>query len=128
LRPRPLPATGRRRSRRGAASKGKRSKGGGDALRGLGSLKGGAAATATSLSRILQECKGAYKDGRFFLHSACLSLPKYALGEVDEEHQHLPHARHPSPVAPAAAPATITTFSAARPAWFEAVLDQLRAL
>ena len=93
----------------------------------LGSLKGGAAATATSLSRILQECRGAYKDGRFFLHSACLSLPKYALGEFDEEHQHLPDARHPSPVATDDG-GTIITFSAPRPAWFEAVLDQLRAL
>ena len=61
-----------------------------------------------ALSRAMQQCKNKFKDGRFFLHSACLTLPGSALGESKED----------API----------LFAAPRPAWFEDVLDQLRAL
>lgn len=71
-----------------------------------------------TLAELLAQCTDTYKDGRFFLHSACLYLPKYALGEsgaflrCDEEGQAL------MPI----------MFAAPTPAWFQMALRTLQSL
>jgi hypothetical protein len=92
-----LARLGRRRSKRRLASHHSRGKQGADAPSHM-----------ATLSRAMQQCKDTYKDGRIFLHSACLSLPEYALGESKKD----------API----------LFAAPRPPWFEEVLHQLRAL
>ena len=65
------------------------------------------------LALVVGQLTETFKDGRFFLHSACLSLPAWALGDAGckgtgDENK--------------------VAFSAARPAWFDKVISQLRDL
>ena len=65
------------------------------------------------LAVVVGQLTETFKDGRFFLHSACLSLPAWALGDAGRQ---------------GTGDENKAAFSAARPAWFDMVISQLRDL